>query len=136
MSGDGTEHLTGASEKSFTSALTRAEHGLEKGDMGAVIADCSRAFEKWPDVRFLRQILLKASETANAQERKTICDLLLRTEMRDEAQDADIAAAWSTMVDLRRRSLCSAMWCMVSVGSVFPPGTISVVSKQQDGMTN
>lgn len=93
MSGDGTEHLTGASEKSFTSALTRAEHGLEKGDMGAVIADCSRAFEKWPDVRFLRQILLKASETANAQERKTICDLLLRTEMRDEAQDADIAAA-------------------------------------------
>ncbi|MCE0743188.1 hypothetical protein LWC05_04685 [Acetobacter sicerae] len=93
MSGDGTERLTEASEKSFVSALTQAEHDLEKSDVGAVIADCARAFDKWPDIRFLRQTLLKACEAANAQERKTICDLLLRTEMRDAAQDADIAAA-------------------------------------------
>lgn len=93
MSGDGTEQLTAASERGFVSALTQAEDDLDKGDIGAVIAECARAFDKWPDIRFLRQTLLKACEAANAQERKTICDLLLRTEMRDAAQDADIAAA-------------------------------------------
>ncbi|BCK77083.1 hypothetical protein AA0242T_0208 [Acetobacter aceti NRIC 0242] len=93
MSGDGTDRLTAASERDFVSALTQAEDDLDKGDIGAVIADCARAFDKWPDIRFLRQTLLKACETANAQERKAICDLLLRTEMRDAAQDADIAAA-------------------------------------------
>ncbi|MCH4092288.1 hypothetical protein [Acetobacter sp.] len=93
MSGDATERLTVAAERSFVSALTQAEHDLEKADVGAVIADCRRAFDTWPDIRFLRQILLKTFETASAGERKAVCDLLLRTEMRDEAQDADIAAA-------------------------------------------
>lgn len=74
-------------------ALRRAEALLEQGNPDGAIAACAEALEIQPDICSLRAVLLQCLADAPDVARQEICDLLQRTDPRDAAQDAGIAAA-------------------------------------------
>ncbi|NHN90139.1 hypothetical protein [Acetobacter conturbans] len=93
MSDDGADGVYLMPRDGFSESLACAEQSFVTDTLADAVSACSEAFEKWPDIRHLRAVLLKGLAGAPTGDRRRICDLLLRTEMRDDAQDADIATA-------------------------------------------
>ncbi|MFT8720324.1 hypothetical protein [Acetobacter sp.] len=93
MSGDVTDGVNVVTSGRFEDSLSQAKQSFEQGEIGAALSACRKTLDEWPDIRRLRAILLDGLKEASLEQKGELLDLLMRTNMRNAEQDADLADA-------------------------------------------
>ena len=93
MSGDVTDGVGVVTSGQFAISLSQAKQSFEQGDIGDALSTCRKTLDEWPDIRRLRAMLLAGLKKASPEQKGELLDLLMRTNMRDAEQDADLADA-------------------------------------------